>query len=207
MDVKILHFSWGRWKSLLSMLLIIVALLIVCVMWFWEPCAPKRPFKPDDLLIDQSVIPTAWTDVWGPDTEFYNNRCRTAYTSIRFGMAERELPLQATHEIFRNENIGSARRYFENSRIPLTFPEQPTEWTYQGTVADQSYFGCADDSSSNSLLSCQWAGLYEEFIVVFWVRMTPGEVNFEDIEKAVKAIDTRMALYLNESSTSTPSTE
>ncbi len=204
MAVKKSHAKKGGGKLLLlSILVIIVVFLTVCVVLFWvpivtywEPCAPQRSFKLEDLLIDQSIIPTVWGDVWGPDTESYDGSCNSTYTSIGFGVAERELPLQVTHEIDRSGKITWARLSFENSQMFSLYPEQPTEWTYESTVADQSYFGCANERGTTQLSMCQWVGRYDEITAILWVRMTPNEVNMEDIERMVKAIDARMALHL-----------
>lgn len=186
-------------------LLITILCLAACKVLFWEPRAPQRSFKLEDLLIDQEVIPSVWKDKWGPLYQLGDDLCTTECVTIRFGVSSRDLHIQATQDVYRYLSTGIARRTFEKVYLPSkVYLEAAEEWTYQSTVAEQSHFGCYDDGRSTPI--CQWAGQYEEYIVVFWTRMTPGEVTLADIEKAVRAIDERMALYLK-GSTPTPNVE
>ncbi len=53
------------------------------------------------------------------------------------------------------------------------------------------------DWEERDMSVCEWAGRYEEYIVVFWCRMVPGEMSLADMERVVRAIDERMAQYLD----------
>ena len=203
--------EWTGW-SVLSMckvgvmLLVAMLCLAACKVLFWEPRAPQRSFELEDLLIGQEVIPSVWKDSWGPLYQSGDDLCTTECVAIRFGVAGRESHIQAVHNVYRYLSAGIARRTFEKVYLPSkVYLKAVDEWPYESTTAEQSHFGCYSDGRSTP--TCQWAGQYEEYIVVFWTRMTPGEVSLADIEKAVRAIDARMALYLNKAVTPTPDTE
>ena len=48
---------------------------------------------------------------------------------------------------------------------------------------------------------CEWAGRYEEYIVVFSVNRDPPRLDYMEMEQVVRTIDARMDKYLKESST------
>ena len=62
--------------------------------------------------------------------------------------------------------------------------------------SNQQYCGC-DNIDKYDALICEWAGQYEEYIVVLWYRIISGEMSLADMERAVRAIDARME-HLNE---------
>jgi hypothetical protein len=162
-----------------------------------EPPAPQRSFAPEDLLIDQGVIPPAWKGAWGPFLPTGDDLCTTESAAIQFGVDDRELPVQAEHDVYRYRSVGIAQRTFEKVYLPQAERlESVSEWTYQSPIADQSSFGCYD-WAGRAVPVCEWAGRYEEYIVVFLARMTPDEVSLSDVEKVIRAIDARMAQYLD----------
>ncbi len=181
------------------MLLIVIAtgLLIACGNRFWEPRAPERSFTPEDLLIDQGTMPSSWRDVWGPFVPAGHDLCTTECAAIQFGVAASELPIQAEQDVYRYLSMGIAQRTFEKVYLPQRrHLGSMSDWTYQSPVADQQHFGCYD-WEERDMPVCEWAGRYEEYIVVFWCRMVPGEMSLADIERVVRAIDERMAQYLD----------
>ncbi len=195
----------SRLRSLLILMTITMLLSSACVSFESEQAAPQRSFTLEDLLIGQDVIPSVWKDRWGPFTQFGDDLCSTECASIQFGVSGRESHTQAFHDVYRYLSADIARRTFEKVYLPSRiYLKAVEEWTYQSTTAGQSHFGCSGDGHSPPI--CQWAGQYEEYIVVFWVRMTPEEVTLADIEKAVRAIDERMTSYLK-GPTPTPNIE
>ncbi len=201
MPVKSLYHKWASWRcrpiALAAIVILsIIVLLVVCTLRLWEPRAPQRSFKLGDLLIGQEVIPPVWKDAWGPFVQGGEDFCTTDCIMINFGVSGRQSSIQASHEVYRYLSAGIAQRTFDKVYLPLRGYFEPVdEWTYQSPLAKQTHFGCSSDGRSTP--TCEWAGVYEEFIVIFWVRMTPGEVSLADVEKAVRAIDARMASYLN----------
>jgi hypothetical protein len=210
MSIKDLCCEW-RGQRLLSVckvggvLLITVLCLATCKVLSRESRAPRRAFKLEDLLVDHDVIPSVWEDTWGPLHQSGDDLCTTECVEMRFGVSGREPHIQTVHSVYRYLSAGIARRTFEKVYLPSKiYLEAVDEWAYESAMAKQSHFGCYGDGHSPP--TCQWAGQYEEYIVVFWTRMTPGEVTLVDIEKAVRAIDERMALYL-QSPKPTPNVE
>lgn len=186
-------------NRVLSQILVIQAVMLFLVACtFFEAPAPPRSFAVEDLLLDQTFIPSVWKDAWGPFFPAGNEMSTRESTAIQFGVAEREAPIQAQQMVYRYRTDGVARLTFENEYLPqVGFFSAAREWTYQSQVADRSFFGCYD-WEGRDIPVCEWAGQYEEYIVVFWTRMTPDEVTLADIEKAVRAIDERMTSYLKE---------
>lgn len=181
--------------------------LTACRPRFWEPLAPQRSFTPEDLLVSREVMPLAWQDVWGPFLPAGDDLVTHESTAIQFGVADKEPSIQAEQAVYRYGSAGIAQRKFEIVYLPTVGHfDSVSRWTYQSPVADQFYFGCYDWEGRATPV-CEWAGQYEEYIVVFRVHMTPGEVSLADIEQVVRAIDKRMAEYLGKTIEATPGTE
>jgi hypothetical protein len=160
------------------------------------PVAPQRSFQVDELLVNQDVMPSAWVDVWGPSYKSDDDSRSTESATITFGVSGRDLPIQARHSVRRLPNAEIARRWFEKGYLPgKQHRTPPSEWTYESSVADQSFFSYFD-RDEHSVPACEWAGQYEEYIVILWMRLTPEEASLADFEKALTEIDTRMAHYL-----------
>jgi hypothetical protein len=197
-----LHYKSVGWRLMLMMTAAAVTLLSTACRYL-EPRAPQRSFTPEDLLVDQNVIPSVW-ETFGLVFPAGDDLCTTECASIQFGVAGRDLPIQTEHAVYRYLSVGIAQRTFEKVYLPRAGRlESPSEWTYTSPAADRSFFGCYDWAGRATPV-CEWAACYEEYIVVFWVRVTPGEVSLVDIERVVEAIDERMATYLGKTSTSTP---
>ncbi len=174
---------------------------------FGRPRPPKRSFTPEDLLIDSDIMPSGW-ELADPTFPAGDDLCTDESAAIRFSVTNESQSMRGgTHSVYRYLSQDIAQRTFKVKCLAHTrILDQVNEWTYQSPVAEQSHFGC-HNMAGNAGLACEWAAQYEEYIVVFGVAMSPGEVsptNIEQIEYIVKAIDERMTLYL-ELSTPTPS--
>ncbi|MFZ5915973.1 MAG: hypothetical protein ACOYZ7_03495 [Chloroflexota bacterium] len=150
-------------------------------------------------MIDQSVVPSGW-ELGDPLFPSGDDLCTTECVSIGFTATEDESSIEyGRHDIYRYLNTGIARRTFEKVYLPKNRSLNPVrEWEYHSPVAEQSHFGCGN-MAGNVGVYCQWGAQYEEYIVLFGARVPPGEVSLADIElmeAVVKAIDERMAQYL-----------
>lgn len=190
--------SLPRLASMVSATIATVSLVACGPLYtLLEPPAPQRSFAPDELLIEQDVMPPIWTDAWGPFLPAGDNLCTTECAATQFGVASREPSILAEHAVYRYRSAGISQRTFEKVYLPQAeCPKSASEWTYESPTADQSSFGCYD-WAGHAVPICEWAGLYEEYITVFWARMSPDEIPLADIEKAVKEIDARMTQYLD----------
>lgn len=187
-------------------LVITVTLLLtacgVCRFWeYWEPRAPERSFAPEDLLIDQSIVPPGW-ELTKPTFPVGDTLCTSECATIGFKVqvTDDEHSIQyGGHDVYRYRSAGIARRTFEKVYLSATrLQASASGWTYQSPVAEQSHFGCGN-MAGNVGVFCEWGGQYEEYIVVFGARVPPGEVslaNIKQMEEVVRAIDARMAQYL-----------
>jgi hypothetical protein len=108
----------------------------------------------------------------------------------------------AMQEVFRYRSSGIAERTFEEVYVPLSASRDSVDdWTYQSPLAYQSRFGCGF-TAGNVRTVCEWAGQYEEYIVVFQADRDPPRLTLADMEQVVRAIDARMEQYLSQSSSS-----
>ncbi len=188
------------WKVVLILLTaIVVLLLIACGCWFWEPRAPERSFTPEDLLIDQDIVPPSW-ELTDPTFPAGDTLCTTECATRGFIVSDNECPIRyGGHDVYRYRSAGIARRTFDKVYLSATrLQTSVSGWVYQSPVAERSYFGC-HRMGGNAGIFCEWGAQYDEYIVVFGVAVSSDEVspaNVEQIEEIVRAIDARMAEYL-----------
>jgi len=182
-------------------------LLVTYGCGFGPPRPPERSFTLDDLLIDSDIVPSDWK-LDEPMFPAGDDLCTTECAAIRFSVTDELRSMWGgTHSVYRYLSQNIAQRTFKVKCLAhARILDQVKEWTYQSLVAEQSYFGC-HNMAGNAGVACDWAAQYEEYIVVFGIAMSPGEVsltNIEQIEYIVRAIDEQMSLYLK-LSTPTPS--
>jgi hypothetical protein len=188
------------WR-VVSILLAAAATVLTACGWysFWESRAPERSFMPEDLLIDQDIVPSGW-ELTGPHFPTGDDLCTRQCATIGFKAAGDQSSIEyGGHDVYGYLSTGIARRTFDHVYLrKAAYLHSQDEWTYLSPLAEQSYFGCGN-MAGNVGVYCQWGGQYEEYIVVFGARVPPGEVTLENIElmeQMVRAIDDRMAQYL-----------
>jgi len=175
-----------------TMLMVGGLLLSACT---YLETAPKRPFTTMELLISLSEMPPGWT-VSDPPKELRDD-ISTEDASITIFQADTDFPRRgATHRVYQYRNRSSAKAVYEEFVLPTQLGNTPAEWAYQSTVSDQSYFACYDYEGREPL-HCQWSARYEEYIVAFSSWLIPGRMSLQDMERVVRAIDARMAQYLD----------
>jgi hypothetical protein len=175
-------------------ILILVTGLLVAHCSFLET-APERSFTTRELLIGLSDMPSGWWVSYSPQKIKDNLSSRDASATIF--QAETNFPRRgASQRAYRYRNAWSAQGIYEDYVLPGQFGSTPPEWTYQSPLADQSYFAC-DDNLGREPLNCQWSGLYEEYVVTFGSWLIPDRMSLQDIEQVIRAIDARMAQYLD----------
>lgn len=179
--------------------------LTVTAMLLLSACtqAPERSFTTMELLIGLSDMPKGWQVSDGPDrAEDYISR--EDASGIVF-VAQTDSPRRtASHRVYRYDSSVQAKRVYERLVLPTEAGECPPTWVYQSPVAEQSHFVCYD-YEGRELPVCTWSGRYEEYIVVFHSWLIPDWMSLNDVERVVRAIDERMAQYLEKPKT--PATE
>ncbi len=166
-----------------------------------EPRAPERSFTPEDLLVGQEVMPSSWTRE-EPFLPAGDELVTPESVAIRFRAPDGDT--RSEQAVYRYISAGVARRVFEKVYLPqVGHFHLVSDWTYESPAAEQSHFGCYDWEGRATPV-CEWAGLYEEYIVVFRVHLTPGEVTLANVEQVVRAIDDRMVHYLKPQSVNGP---
>ncbi len=179
--------------------LIVVLFLTAC----YPNGVPPRKLELVDLLIDRDVLPAVLTETWGPFVPTGEDLITEQSISIQFGIDEQESPIRVAQDVYRYPNADISQRKFERVYLPgVAFFEPVNDWTYHSSFADQEFFGCYDWEGRSTQV-CEWAGRYQEYLIVFWMRMTPGEASLADIERAVEDIDSLMARNFDRSITVT----
>jgi hypothetical protein len=190
---------FSRKPSFLIPLLLAALLIVACgsLLSDNESPSPKRFFELNDLIINQSNLPPSW-QLYTPFYPSGDDLVTQESLAIRFGKIVNQKKENIAEEgIYRYPTIGIAKRKFdywfiEHPRISQT----ATEWQYLSLIASQSHFACETIVGGIDEY-CEWAGRYEEFIIVLGTKMIPGEMTFNDLEKMVKVVDSMMALYLS----------
>ena len=104
------------------------------------------------------------------------------------------------HDIYRYRTASRAAKEFEK-RKQLTFVETatsgswetPSEVTYRSPIADRYYLACGME---HKIYMCFMLAQYEEYYVFFNAHMSEKGMTFEALERALRAIDERMARCL-----------
>jgi hypothetical protein len=188
------------WKIVLVILIVAVMLLLIaCGCRFWEPRAPERSFTPEDLLIDEDIVPLGW-ELTDPTFPAGDTLCTTECATRGFTVSDDESSIRyGGHDVYRYRSTGIARRTFEKVYLSATrLQDSASGWTYQSSIAERSHFGC-HRMGGDARIICEWGAQYEEYIILFSVAMSSDEVypaSIEQIEEIVRAIDARMAEYL-----------
>lgn len=113
----------------------------------------------------------------------------------------------AVHDVYRYRTAGRAAQEFERAnQLEFTIDswrgpwEVPDTLTYQSPIADQYYVACGVDGS---IYMCKMIAQYEEYYVLFVAHMSSDAMTFQDLERVLQAIDSRMERCL-EKPLSTP---
>ncbi len=193
------RFISKRLKLIFLALLSSVMLFAACgpIQTLFEPPSPQRSFKLNDLIIEPSNLPSNW-QAFTPFFPSGDDLATKESITIRFGVPTNPFnKYYAEEDIYRYSTIGIAKREFN-----YWFNEHPrvihsvSEWKYQSAIADETHFACDPMKGGNFDRYCEWAGRYDEFIIVFNSQMIKNEMTLNDLENAVKAIDTLLAHLL-----------
>ncbi|MGQ9585169.1 MAG: hypothetical protein ACUVXG_07185 [Anaerolineae bacterium] len=108
----------------------------------------------------------------------------------------------AIHHVQRFISAERAARYFAERReyefavaTPWHGPYKvPAQLVYRSPIADQYYVACEVQSGVYSM--CLMIAQYEEYYVYFKTDVSSGVMTFSWVERALRAIDERMAACL-----------
>lgn len=175
-------------------LLMLTGVLLVAAGCTITILNPEDSFALEPLLLDESVFPPGATA--GPVME-------TADHHGAIGHLGRDIYVGtggASHEVYRYTTARRAAREFERM-MNIGFPRGeyytpwavPSELRYQSPVADQFYLACANHGGN---LICHAMGQYDEYFIRFSTLISPDSMTYADLERALRAIDERMASYL-----------
>jgi hypothetical protein len=107
----------------------------------------------------------------------------------------------AQHDVFRYQSASIAARKFKDELearfLPVNAWKTPKELDYSSPIADDYYVACG---MSGSAYVCNMLARYEEYYVLFFAQMEQGSMWYEDFQRVLLAIDTQMAICLDESS-------
>jgi hypothetical protein len=154
--------------------------------------APERPFTTIELLIGLEDMPAGWESF--PPYKPVDYLCVNDCATIDFE-ADTDLPRRRAYEdIFRYKSAVTARKVYKELLLPVG--NMPPEWSYRSSAADEFTFVCYDYEGREPPI-CEWTARYDEYIVIFRSWLIPGRMSLTNMEQVIRAIDTRMARYLN----------
>lgn len=188
----------GKWMSMVITFAATSLLLFSCVP---KKPAPERAFTTMDLLISPSDMPTGWKIIRGPgELKDYFSTRDSSWIAFAVSLIGPPGPDGAVHRVYRYRSANSAREVYEGLIRPGIPGKTPVSWTYRSPVADSSHFACYDYEGREPYPVCEYAARYEEYVVVFHSWLIPDYMSLQDMERVIKVIDIRMALYLGKPS-------
>jgi len=165
-----------------------------------------REFEIDELLLDVQAFPPGWHVSQSP-RQYGEDRAAKDNRYIEF--RPKNAMTHSMHIVFQYQDDSSAAYWYDEylpaefrSAFRLTPWETPLDLQYQSHVADQFKFACADfeygdvDGSSKRYTRCTAMGQYEEYVSVFFTYISRESMTYADLERILRAIDERMARYL-----------
>jgi hypothetical protein len=178
-----------------------LALELTCLGGSYPPPA----FPIEELLLDESVFPEGWQ----ARERTFDPRQRLPAEQIALSFYLHWCPdasLGAGHQLYRFFDGPRCAALGYQKEIPGWFAptqawgpwEVPAELPYQSPVADQFRFNCSTHQRSGAQ-TCLGVGQYEDYVIRFQTsidREHPECMSFTDLERILKAIDERMAFYL-----------
>ena len=181
-----------------SMVLAVILLVVGCTS------IPHADVKPNDLLIDLSILPSKWYTVSSssdPPDEYFGYE---SGADIWFNGKTNEDLIVAAHYVYRFSSERRAANIYER-QLPVWFNSRsvasatpwhaPEELSYQSVIADQYHFACHVSDIGYTEI-CQAMGQYDNFLVIFHTHVTPEYMTYADIESILEAIDAHMATHL-----------
>jgi len=140
------------------------------------------------LIIDVSVFPEGWWVGSGPRKVEWDD-LSSSYGSwyINFQTDTSEIHYTAGQHVYRYANVEIAKSVFEDS-VMTKYGEVLPITTCENLTADQNQLYCYD-YEGRAQTNCQWAGRYDEFIVVFGTWMIPERMSLDDMQEIICAID------------------
>jgi hypothetical protein len=192
--------------------------VVVCLVCAWGPIlaavasvlppSPARSFHTLDLLTDVTDMPAGWHVLAGPSPV----PRKLDFDAMESGQIQFQrgsyYPI-ATHEVFRYYNSLAARADLSSVQtVKFASPffrvewATPPGWSYKSPIAEDFRFACAPtdevmgDPDFAGLTDCSSVARYGEFISVFYAPVSKDMMSFGDIERVLRAIDSKMARYL-----------
>jgi len=167
-------------------------------------CQPQYP-PIEELLIDISVFPEGWIeDVEGPgpDPSAPWGGIRSVERTTLFFHSP---TAGAQENIERYKSNSMARDEFAR-RLRIVFQDHPDygpyrapdELSYTSLIAEQYFFACVyADNYPFPFYGCQYLTQYGPYVVYFHAGWNLDEMDPQEFENILKAIDKKMAQYAN----------
>ncbi len=183
------------WFALkLSLAISILVASTGCILKLLNP-APKRTFKPQDLLVTQEDVPSGWTKTAGPQKVSNNTRSSNS-SEIKFSPKGSEEIYGFGERVFRYSSIEGAKEDYTDA---ITFPgiTHVGGWTFKSDTADDQKISCYTYRDSD-IPVCTWEARYQEFVIEVVAWIGPDQVSIQEMESLVKVIDGKVKDYLGQ---------
>ena len=174
----------------------LVTTLLVFLVSCVSQAPPERSFSMETLIIDISVFPEGWWVGSGPRKVEWDD-LSSSYGSwyINFQTDTSEIHYTARQHVYRYANVEVAQFIFED-RVMTEYGEVFPVTTCRNLAANQNQLFCYD-YEGRAQTNCQWAGRYDEFIVVFGTWMIPERMSLDDMQEIICAIDAHVGSYFD----------
>lgn len=193
-----------RTLGCIGLLFACVVLMFFYVAIYGQLKTRAQPVDMYDLMVDISTFPQGWEVEFGPSHPPPRKHLRGETEGLYLQFDARGFDAGAMHVVCRYKNdVQATVSFYVDNEFPkrdtvITPWAVPEEWSYESPIADRFKFACAELVILDRFQSCKAVAQYDEYISVFRTHVSPEYMTLEDVERILKAIDERMALYLAE---------
>lgn len=181
----------------------------------FAPDAPKRAFHVEELLIDETALPSEWeikdqqtkSCMEGPGDEAFvslgpaqlewNKSLKIVEVICQYDKTERaSLQYDRVGElyVFAFEDKATPPEGFDSWQTP------PSEITFTSANAEKSRLACQKDEVNNYWYHCTYFALYQEYMLKLdiWnsAALEAPSLTFDQINTLLENADNKMVLYL-----------
>lgn len=190
----------------IGLLFACVALMFFYIVIYGRQKTRAQPVDMYDLMVDVSAFPQGWDVEFGPSHPPPGKHIRGESEGLYVQFDARGFDAGAMHLVCRYKNdLQATVSFYVDNEFPkgdwvVTPWAVPEEWSYESPIADRFEFACAELETLRRFRNCTAVAQYDEYISVFRTHVSPEYMTLEDVERVLRAIDERMALYLAEDS-------
>lgn len=179
---------------LLAVMLLLVSTPGCCGAIVVAP-PPAAPCKIETLLVSTTVFPEGWEQIGSgvPSAAFGIERLGITFSTRIHGVA--------AYDVYRAVDTRTATVGYRDFMSYFSSNQRNTEWGVPSeladysSVAEQFRIGCSI-AYPGGVEHCQFVGRYNVYVVIFHAYMSSEQMTYQDFERILKDIDSRMTKCL-----------